>query len=43
MCVVSEYRPLEIYSVLVLQYLFLILIVSTGVRWFEQRLKASDT
>jgi glutamine transport system permease protein len=39
---VSEYRPLEIYTVLVLEYLALILIVSAGVRWFERRLKASE-
>ncbi len=36
--VVSEYRPLEIYTVLVLEYLVLILIVSAGVRWLERRL-----
>lgn len=39
---VSEYRPLEIYTVLVLEYLVLILIVSAGVRWFERRLQASE-
>ena len=36
--VVSEYRPLEIYTVLVLEYLVLILIVSAGVRWMERRM-----
>lgn len=36
--VVSEYRPLEIYTVLVLEYLVLILIVSAGVRWLERKL-----
>lgn len=36
--VTSEYRPLEIYSVLVLYYLILILLVSAGVRWLERRL-----
>lgn len=41
--VVSEYRPLEIYTVLVLEYLVLILIVSAGVRRLERRLNASDT
>ena len=41
--VVSEYRPLEIYTVLVLEYLVLILIVSAGVRWLERRLKVSET
>ncbi len=38
--VVTEYRPLEIYTILVLEYLLLILIVSAGVRWFERRLQA---
>ncbi|MFT6775219.1 MAG: His/Glu/Gln/Arg/opine family amino acid ABC transporter permease subunit [Paracoccaceae bacterium] len=38
--VVTEYRPLEIYTVLVLEYTLLILVVSQGVRWFERRLKA---
>ncbi|MEP2639282.1 MULTISPECIES: amino acid ABC transporter permease [Roseobacteraceae] len=41
--VVSEYRPLEIYTILVLEYLVLILIVSAGVRWFERRLQAGET
>ena len=37
--VVSVYRPLEIYSFLVLEYLFLILIISYFVRKFEKKLK----
>ncbi len=37
--VVTEYRPLEIYTILVLEYLVLILVVSAGVRWLERRLK----
>ncbi|WP_039019831.1 amino acid ABC transporter permease [Halocynthiibacter namhaensis] len=37
--VVSEYRPLEIYTILVLEYLVLILIVSSGVRWLERRMQ----
>ena len=41
--VVSEYRPLEIYTVLVLEYLVLILIVSAGVRWLERRMQSADT
>lgn len=41
--VVSEYRPLEIYTILMLEYLVLILIVSAGVRWLERRMKASGT
>ena len=35
---VTEYRPLEIYSFLVLEYLALILLVSWGVRRLERRL-----
>lgn len=38
--VVTEYRPLEIYSVLLLEYLVLILIVSAGVRWLERHMQA---
>ena len=38
--VVTEYRPLEIYTVLLLEYLVLILIVSAAVRWVERRLQA---
>ncbi len=37
--VVTEYRPLEIYTILVLEYLVLILAVSAGVRWLERRLQ----
>lgn len=37
--VVVEYRPLEIYTVLVLEYLVLILIVSAGVRWMERKMQ----
>lgn len=40
--VVSEYRPLEIYTVLVLEYLVLILLVSQGVRWLERRLSSGE-
>jgi len=40
--VVSEYRPLEIYTILVLEYLVLILLVSAGVRWLERRLRAGE-
>ena len=40
--VVSEYRPLEIFTILVLEYLVLILIVSAGVRWLESRMTASE-
>lgn len=41
--VVTEYRPLEIYTILVLEYLVLILLVSAGVRWFERRMGAGET
>ena len=40
--VVTEYRPLEIYTVLVLEYLVLILLVSAAVRWFEMRMGAAE-
>ncbi|WP_424948384.1 amino acid ABC transporter permease [Candidatus Spongiihabitans sp.] len=41
--VVIEYRPLEIYTVLVIEYLALILIVSAGVRRLERRLGADQS
>ena len=40
--VVTEYRPLEIYTFLILEYLVLILIVSWGVRWLERKMAAAD-
>lgn len=40
--VVTEYRSLEIYTILVLEYLVLILIVSAGVRWLERRLQTDE-
>jgi len=40
--VVSEYRPLEIYTVLVGEYLALILVVSAGVRWLERRMGTDE-
>lgn len=40
--VVTEYRPLEIYTILVLEYLVLILIVSAGVRWLERRMQTEE-
>jgi glutamine transport system permease protein len=36
--VVTEYRPLEIYTFLILEYLVLILIVSWGVRRLERKM-----
>ena len=40
--VVTEYRPLEIYSLLILEYLVLVLIISAGVRWLERRMGADE-
>jgi polar amino acid transport system permease protein len=39
---VSEYRPLEIYTVLVLEYLVLILLVSAFVRRLERKMQATE-
>ncbi len=40
--VVTEYRPLEVYSFLVLEYLALILIVSALVRRLERRMRVDE-
>jgi len=40
--VVTLYRPLEIYSFLILEYFVLVVIVSAGVRWLERRLAAGQ-
>ncbi|MBJ6371076.1 amino acid ABC transporter permease [Sedimentitalea arenosa] len=40
--VVTEYRPLEIYSFLILEYLVLVLVISAGVRWLERRMGADE-
>lgn len=40
--VTAEYRPLETYTVLIIEYLVLILIVSAGVRWLERRLSRRE-
>ena len=39
--VVSVFRPLEIYSVLILEYLVLVLVISAAVRWLERRLSVT--
>lgn len=36
--VVTVYRPLEVYTFLVLEYLVLILLASSGMRWIERRM-----
>jgi glutamine transport system permease protein len=41
--VVTEYRPLEIYTLLILEYLVLVLIISFFVRWLERRLGADES
>jgi glutamine transport system permease protein len=41
--VVTEYRPLEIYTILVLEYLVLILVVSGVFRWFESRMQSDES
>ncbi len=40
--VTAEYRPLETYTILILEYLVLILIVSAGVRWLERKLAVRE-
>lgn len=40
--VVTEYRPLEIYTFLILEYLVLILLASAAVRWLERRMGVSE-
>ena len=36
--VVTVFRPLELYTILILEYLVLILLISTAVRWLEKRM-----
>jgi len=40
--VVTEYRPLEIYTLLIFEYLVLVLIISAGVRWLERRMGSDE-
>lgn len=40
--VVTEYRPLEIYTLLIVEYLVLVLVISTGVRWLERRMGSDE-
>ncbi len=39
---VTEYRPLEIYSLVAIEYLILVLIVSAGVRKLERKMGADE-
>ena len=40
--VVSEYRPLEIYTLLIFEYLILVLIISQAVRWLERKMGSDE-
>lgn len=40
--IVTEYRALEIYTILALEYLVLVLLLSAGVRWLERRMGADE-
>ena len=41
--VVTEYRPLEIYTLLIFEYLILVIIISFGVRWLEKKLGSNES
>ncbi len=41
--VVTEYRPLEIYTLLILEYLVLVLVISFFVRWLERKMEADES
>ena len=41
--VVTEYRPLEIYTLLILEYLVLVLIISFFVRWLERKMGSDES
>ena len=40
--VVTEYRTLEIYTILIAEYLVIILLVSMAVRWMERRMQSGE-
>lgn len=40
--VVTEYRPLEIYTLLILEYLILVLMISFAVRWLEHKMGSDE-
>jgi polar amino acid transport system permease protein len=40
--VVTEYRPLELYTFLIVEYLILVLIISAGVRWLERKMGSDE-
>jgi His/Glu/Gln/Arg/opine family amino acid ABC transporter permease subunit len=41
--IVTVFRPLEIYTVLILEYLVLVLVISSAIRWLERRLGRSGS
>jgi His/Glu/Gln/Arg/opine family amino acid ABC transporter permease subunit len=41
--VVTEYRPLEVYTLLIFEYLVLVLIISFAVRWLERRMGSNES
>ena len=41
--VVTEYRPLEIYTLLIFEYLILVLIISYFVRWLEKKMGSNES
>jgi glutamine transport system permease protein len=41
--VVTVFRPLEIYTILILEYLVLILLISAAVRWMERRMGSDQS
>lgn len=41
--IVNEYRPLEIYTILILEYLVLIIVASQGVKLLEKKLSVRET
>jgi len=41
--VVTEYRPLEIYTLLIFEYLVLVLIISFFVRWLERKMGSDES
>ena len=40
--IVTEYRALEIYTVLIIEYLIIILIIGQGVRWLERKMGSDE-
>ena len=41
--VVTEYRPLEIYTLLIFEYLILVLAISYFVRWLEKKMGSNES